>query len=75
MTLNLYKFTAYNTQPMYGWGDDAEADAYCEYLNLDREINVYSWEQVTDEGEIAHRDSCGDGVNLDEALQEIADEG
>ena len=69
--LQLFKFSAYNTQAMYGWGDAAEADAYCDHLNRDREINVYSYTEITDEDEIAKRD--GDGVNLQDALQEIAD--
>lgn len=70
--LSLYVFRAYNSQAMYGWGDDAEADAYCDHLNRDREINVYSWAQVTDADEIDKRDN-GEGVNLADALQEIAD--
>lgn len=72
--LTLYKFTAYNTQAMYGWGDDQEADAYCEHLNRNREINVYSWTEITDEDEINRHDKGGEGVNLADALQEIADE-
>lgn len=70
----LYKFTAYNTQAMYGWGDDAKADAYCDFLNRGREINVYSWTEVTDAEEIAGHDANGEGVNLADALQEIADD-
>lgn len=70
--LTLYKFSAYNTQAMYGWGDDTEAAAYCDFLNIGREINVYSYSEITDEDEIAKRD--GDGVNLQDALQEIADD-
>lgn len=72
--LTLYKFTAYNTQAMYGWGDDAEADAYCEFLNRNREINVYSWIEITDAAEIAKHDANGEGVNLADALQEIAND-
>ena len=71
--LTLYKFHAYNTQAMYGWGDDAEAEAYCEFLNRDREINVYSYSEITDEAEIAKHDGNGEGVNLADAIQEIAD--
>lgn len=69
----LYKFHAYNTQAMYGWGDDAEADAYCDFLNRNREINVYSWTEITDTEDIARHESNGEGVNLDDALIEIAD--
>lgn len=69
----LYKFTAYNSQAMYGWGNDAEADTYCDRLNRDREINVYSHSAITDADEIAEHDSNAEGVNLADALQEIAE--
>lgn len=72
--LNLYKFTAYNSQAMYGWGDDADADAYCDHLNRKREINVYGWTQITDADEIARLDNGGAGVNLADELLAIADE-
>lgn len=65
----LYKFTAYNTQAMFGWGDEAEAERFCEHLNKSREINVYSFAEVTDADEIKQRD--GEGVNLADALTEI----
>lgn len=70
---NLYEFAAYNSQKMYGWGDDAEADAYCDHLNRDREINVYAWRQITDTDEIAKRDRNGEGVLLADELNSIAD--
>ena len=69
--IKFYKFHAYNTQAIYGWGDDAEADAYCEFLNRSREINVYSWTEITDAEEISGRDASGEGVNLADALAEI----
>lgn len=71
--LKLYKFTAYNTQAMYGWGDDQEAVAYCDHLNRAREINVYSYAEITDADEIASLDDSGEGVNIADALHEIAD--
>jgi hypothetical protein len=67
--LNLYKFSAYNAQALYGWGCDREAEEYANFLNARREINVYGWEQITDPEEIVFRD--GDGVNLQDALIEI----
>ena len=72
--LNLYKFTAYNSQTLYGWGSDAEADAYCDHLNRNREINVYSWAVITDADEIALRDDGETGVILADELQAIADQ-
>lgn len=70
----LYKFAAYNTQAQYGWGDETEADAYCDHLNRNREINVYSFAEITDEDEIAEHESNSEGVNLADELQAIADE-
>ena len=72
--LNLYVFKAYNSQALYGWGDDAEADAYCDHLNRDFEINVYAWYQITDPDEIAKRDDGETGVNLTDELAEIRDQ-
>lgn len=71
--LKCYKFSAYNTQAMYGWGDDAEADAYCDFLNSDLEINIYSWSEIEDQDEIDELDDGGEGVNLGDALQGIKD--
>ena len=68
----LYKFSAFNTQALYGWGDDADADAYCAFLNRNRDINVYAWMEITDAAEIAERDANGEGVNLADALQDVA---
>ena len=72
--LTLYKFSAYNTQAMYGWGDEAEAAAYCEHLNRDREINVFSYGEITDADEIAKHEHNAEGVNLGDALSDIAND-
>ena len=72
MMLTLYKFSAYNTQAVYGWGDDADAALYCDFLNRNREVNVYSYSEITDADEIAKHDGNGEGVNLADALQEIS---
>jgi hypothetical protein len=71
--MTLYRFGAYNTEAVYGWGAENEADKYCDFLNRKREINVYGFEEVTDANEIATRDEQGDGVNLADALIEIAE--
>ncbi len=65
-----YKFTAYNSQALYGYGTEAEAEAYANYLNRDREINVYGYEAMADEDVGPEAD---DGFQLDDALREIAD--
>lgn len=72
--LQLFKFSAFNSQALFGWGDEAEAEAYCDHLNRDREINVYSFEEITDADEIERRDDGETGVNLGDTLSAIADE-
>jgi hypothetical protein len=78
--LQLFEFRAYNTQAMYGWGDADEADQYCDFLNRNREVNAYSVTEITDTDEIDRHDrhdrhdSNADGVNLADALIEIANE-
>ena len=39
---SFYKITAYNTQALYFWGSEADASRYVDWLNRDRDINVYS---------------------------------
>lgn len=73
-----WKFAAYNTQSMYGYGSDTEANAYCEYLNRGKDINHRSAEYLADDDDDAQRlsgvlDIASEGVNLDEALAAIAD--
>ena len=72
----LFKFSAYNSQMQYGWGDETEADTYADHLNRNREINVYSFTEVTDSDEIAKVEAgYGDQVNLADELTAIRDEG
>ena len=57
---------------MYGWGSDAEADAYTDHLNRNREINVYSYVEVTDENELARLEAgYGDQIDLGDWLISI----
>lgn len=46
-----YEFTAYNTEVIYGFGTESEAAQYLEWLNQDKEINLYemSVSDLTDE--------------------------
>jgi hypothetical protein len=46
-----YAFTAYNTETQYGYGTENEAQQYLNFLNQDREINLYEMEvsDLTDE--------------------------
>jgi len=70
---NLYKFTAYNSQALYGWGTEVEADQYADHLNRDREINVYGYQLITDPEEITKVSDYGSGINMEDELQAIDD--
>lgn len=65
-----FKFSAYNSQAIYGYGTEQEADAYCDRLNRNREINVYGAEEITDPDTLADFDAGkrDDGFNLADAL-------
>ena len=44
--LSFYKITAYNCQSLYFWGTETDAERYVDWLNRDREINVYSAQAI-----------------------------
>ena len=46
-----YKFSAYNTESIYGYGTEDEATRYLEFLNYRRSFNLYEKEisGLTDE--------------------------
>lgn len=46
-----YKFSAYNTESVYGYGTESEATKYLNWLNKGREINFFEMEvsSLTDE--------------------------
>jgi len=70
--LNWYTFGGSGLQPRYGYGTEAEAEAYAAHLNQDRDINCYQvW--LTDDDEAADLDSGrrDDGFNIDEELAAI----
>lgn len=68
-------FTAYNSQAHYGFGTEAEADAYSDILNRKREINVYGYEAVEDEDALLNLSNGydTDGFRLDDAIANQAD--
>jgi hypothetical protein len=37
----VFEFTAYNTETLYGYGTETEANLYLDWLNENREINEY----------------------------------
>jgi hypothetical protein len=63
-----YSFTAYNSEAQYGYGTEAEAYQYLDFLNRDREINLYEMEVsgLTD----GQADTLA--FNLRDSLNEIA---
>ena len=36
-----YEFSAHNNESIYGYGTEEEASAYRDWLNKEREINLY----------------------------------
>lgn len=74
-----YKFAAHNSQAVYGYGSHDQAEQFAQHLNRNRETNVYAAEPLADDDAEATRlaggglvDITAGGVNLDEALAEIA---
>ena len=59
---SFYKITAYNTQALYFWGSEGNADRYTDWLNRNREINAYS-AQAIPEGEWAEYENRDDVLN------------
>ena len=44
--IEIFKFTAYNTEAQYGYGTEKQAIEYVELLNKDREVNLYEYELI-----------------------------
>jgi len=62
-------FSAYNSQPYYGFGSDAEAVAYADILNRGRQVNVYAGDIADDETALRlESGEDSDGFRLDLAL-------
>lgn len=73
LTRKCYKFSAYNSQAIYGWGSEVEADIYADHLNRNREINVFGFAEVTDVALLAELESgYHDQVDLDDELAAIS---
>lgn len=49
MTEAWYAFRAYNTQNVYAFGTEKQAERYADKLNENRDINVYGAYRLTDE--------------------------
>lgn len=63
-----YSITAHNAQSMIAWAsNENDVDRYVDWLNRDREINVY-YHAPAKADEITHIEGCGlDGlISMDE---------
>lgn len=65
-TEGYYIFSAYNSETVVGYGVEAQAAIYCNYLNRDREINLYQYELEVEEKD-------GDCFDLTDAINELND--
>ena len=70
---NWHKFTAYNSQAQYGYGTEKEAEKYADFLNRNREINVYGFAVVNEAEQLANLESDDAGFNLNDCLAAIRD--
>ena len=68
-----WEFRAYNSEARYGYGDEQDAEAYCDHLNLGRDINVYAPAALTDaNAEMLRLDQRSDTISLGDELHAIA---
>jgi hypothetical protein len=69
MTKKWYAFRIYNTGTLYGFGTEDEAGEYCDILNQNREINVYTAHEVTEsESSELHLEENTEAFNLDDEI-------
>lgn len=62
-----YEFTAYNTEKIYGYGTENEASLYLDWLNRDKEINLYEMS----ESNITSEQSDTWAINLRDNLLDL----
>jgi hypothetical protein len=65
---SFYEFRAYNSQIIYGYGTERDADLYEDFLNIGREINHYGKSAVSKyRAKELRLDDRDDIVDLDDA--------
>lgn len=70
-----FAFRAYNSQTLFGYGTEEEADLYADFLNTSRTYNVYGAYPVSaDEDDAENLERNTDAFNLADELQSIAEE-
>lgn len=60
-----WKIGGSNLQAQYGYGTQAQADAFAARLNKGREINFYSATEVDDQDKIKSLDAGDEGFSFD----------
>jgi len=75
-----FKFSAYNSESIYGYGTIDEAESYLSILNKNREINHYIFFIVTDKDEIFELNKDGalggnKGIDLHNEINERKNHG
>ncbi len=69
-----FAFRAYNSQALYGFGTPDEAECYADFLNSDRDINVYSAYALSTDEAAEHRlENNTEAFNIDDALRATMD--
>lgn len=68
-TDKIWQFSAYNTESIYGYGSRIDADEYLQWLNRDREIDLYEMCEFEMDEEKADRVA----FELRETLEAIED--
>lgn len=64
---NIYEFSAYNTESIYGYGTESEATQYLAWLNRDREVNLFE----VGESSLTMEQADTLAINLLENLQDL----
>ena len=68
-----FAFRAFNSQTLYGFGTDEQADKFADHINQSRKANVYGAYPLTIDEAIEFRvDARDDAFNLDDELRALA---
>jgi hypothetical protein len=71
--MNWYVFKAYNSQAIYAYGTEHEADKYCDALNNRAIINLYSYEVCNEKMSYELENERNDGFNLSDYFEQSAE--
>jgi hypothetical protein len=69
--MNWYRFAAYNSQALYGFGSADEAEQFCDRLNKGRDINHYAATIVSSFAVVGlGLEEAPDSFNISDELQD-----